>query len=67
MENIQCYIEYGVHCAHSNVKPQGQSRVNERYYRSGTVNSKSFVSKILLRIKCKFELTVHFKHGMLGK
>ena len=37
------------------------------YYRSGTVNSKSFVGKILLRIKWKFELTVHFKHGMLGK
>ena len=25
-------------------------------YRSGTVNSKSFVSKVLLRIKRKFEL-----------
>ena len=25
-------------------------------YRSGTVNSKSFVSKVLLRIKWKFEL-----------
>ena len=36
-------------------------------YRSGTVNSKSFVSKVLLRIKWKFELTVYFKHGMLGK
>ena len=36
-------------------------------YRLGTVNSKSFVGKILLRIKWKFELTVHFKHGMLGK
>ena len=29
-------------------------------YRSGTVNSKSFVSKVLLRIKWKFELTVYF-------
>ena len=37
------------------------------YYRLGTVNSKSFVSKVLLRIKWKFELTVHFKHEMLGK
>ena len=37
------------------------------YYRSGTVNSKSFVGKILLRIKWKFELTVYFKHGILGK
>ena len=36
-------------------------------YRSGTVNSKSFVGKILLRIKWKFELTVHFKHEILGK
>ena len=26
-------------------------------YRSGTVNSKSFVGKVLLRIKRKFELT----------
>ena len=37
------------------------------YYRSGTVNSKSFIGKVLLRIKWKFELTVHFKHGILGK
>ena len=36
-------------------------------YRSGTVNSKSFVGKVLLRIKWKFELTVYFKHGILGK
>ena len=36
-------------------------------YRSGTVNSKSFVGKVLLRIKWKFELTVHFKHEILRK
>ena len=36
-------------------------------YGSGMVNSKSFVGKVLLRIKWKFELTVHFKHEMLGK
>ena len=36
-------------------------------YRSGTVNSKSFVGKVLLRIKQKFELTVYFKHEILGK
>ena len=36
-------------------------------YRSDTVNSKSFVGKVFLRIKCKFELTVHFKHEMIGK
>ena len=28
----------------------------ESIYRSGTVNSKSFVGKVLLRIKWKFEL-----------
>ena len=27
------------------------------HYRSGTVNSKSFVGKVLLQIKWKFELT----------
>ena len=36
-------------------------------YRSGMVNSKSLVSKVLLRVKWKFELTVLFKHEMLGK
>ena len=39
----------------------------ELYYRLGTVNSKSFVRKVLLRIKWKLELPVHFKHEMLGK
>ena len=33
----------------------GCSQTNR--YRSGTVNSKSFVGKVLLRIKRKFELT----------
>ena len=46
--------------------PQEQTKGNTNY-RSGTVNSKSFVSKVLFRIKWKFELTVHFKHEMLGK
>ena len=36
------------------------------YYRLGTVNSKSFIGKVLLRIKWKFKLTVYFKHGILG-
>ena len=36
----------------------------ELKYRSGTVNSKSFVGKVLLRIKWKFELTVYFKYGI---
>ena len=31
--------------------------VSSTDYRSGTVNSKSFVGKVLLRIKWKFELT----------
>ena len=31
------------------------------------VNSKSFVGKDFLRIKWKYELTVHFKHEMMGK
>ena len=31
--------------------------LKETKYRSGTVNSKSFVGKVLLRIKWKFELT----------
>ena len=39
----------------------------EWQYRSGTVNLKSFVGKVLLRIKWKFELTVYFKHEMLEK
>ena len=36
-------------------------------YRSGTVNSKSFVGKAFLRIKWKYGLTGHFKHEMIGK
>ena len=36
-------------------------------YRSGTVNSKSFVCKVLLRIKWRFELTVQFKQEMIEK
>ena len=36
-------------------------------YRLGTVNSKSFIGKVLLRIMWNFELIVHFKHKMLGK
>ena len=41
--------------------------VNPVTGRERLINSKSFVSKVLLRIKWKFELTVHFKHEMLGK
>ena len=36
-------------------------------YRLGTVNLKSFIGKVLLRIKRKFELTVYFKHEILGQ
>ena len=32
--------------------------LRQLHYRSGTVNSKSFVGKVFLRIKWKFELTV---------
>ena len=39
----------------------------DQIYRSGTVNSKSFIGKVLLRIKWKFELTVYFKHEILGQ
>ena len=36
-------------------------------YRLGTVNSKSFVGKDFFRNKWKYELTVHFKHEIIGK
>ena len=34
-----------------------EEMAGKRKYRSGTVNSKSFVGKVFLRIKQKFELT----------
>ena len=37
------------------------------FYRLGTVNSKLFAGKDFLRNKWKYELTVHFKHEMIGK
>ena len=37
------------------------------WYRSGTVNSKSFVGRDFLWNKWKYELTMHFKHEMIGK
>ena len=36
-------------------------------YKSGTVNSKSFVSKDFLQNKWKYQLTMHFKYEMIGK
>ena len=36
-------------------------------YRLGTVNSKSFVGKHFLQNKWKYELTMYFKHEMIGK
>ena len=36
-------------------------------YRSGAVNSKSFVSNDFLRNKSKYELTINFKHEMIRK
>ena len=49
------------------IKSAKSQMKKKSYYRSGTINSKSFVSKVLLRIKWECELTVHFKHGMLEK
>ena len=46
---------------------RGCAKIAKINYRSGTVNSKSFVGKVLLRIKWKFELAVYFKLGILGK
>ena len=69
--SVQSIIE------HSAIKANNRNEENKRrapgenngktVYRSGTVNSKSFVGKVLLRIKWKFELTVYFKHEILGK
>ena len=50
-----------------NLVDQFKHAIEMYWYRSGTVNLKSFVGKVLLRIKWKFELTVYFKHGILGK
>ena len=36
-------------------------------YRFGRVNSKSFVDKDFFRNKWKYELTMHFRHEMIGK
>ena len=36
--------------------PKWKFNCKNLFYRSGTVNSKSFVGKVLLRIKWKFEL-----------
>ena len=44
-----------------------QAQGSQHGYTSGTVNAKSLVGKVLLRIKWKFKLTVYFKHEMLGK
>ena len=40
----------------SDTKWEFRVSFRQKKYRSGTVNSKSFVSKVLLRIKWKFEL-----------
>ena len=41
---------------HTSLSRNGDHIDRRKYYRSGTVNSKSFVGKVLLRIKWKFEL-----------
>ena len=50
-----------------NYSPRLASDINILTYRSGTVNSKSFVGKVFHWIKWKYELTVHFKLEMIGK
>ena len=54
-------------CATPQNRPLPENPGTRFYYRSGTVNLKSFVDKVLLRIKWIFELTVYFKHEILGK
>ena len=63
--------EYGIKCIIDLRSPKERKHTKETVvtfsefcfllrnskYRSGTVNSKSFVGKVLLRIKRKFELT----------
>ena len=39
-----------------NFRKEPRGELNKTDYRSGTVNSESFVGKVLLRIKWKFEL-----------
>ena len=41
---------------HQNSNVSATLVICQYYYRSGTVNLKSFVGKVLLRIKLKFEL-----------
>ena len=58
LENdVLCQISKDVEICHRLLEqmfnPRSRSLSN---YRSGTVNSKSFVGKVLLRIKWKFEL-----------
>ena len=45
------------HSPFSQTLPELMDNNSEYLYRSGTVNSKSFVGKVFLRIKRKFELT----------
>ena len=37
------------------------------FYRSGTVNLQSFIGKDFHRNKWKYELTMNFRHEMIGK
>ena len=59
MRQIKSYVRELPLCvkkSHTSGSLDCASKANE-FYRSGTVNSKSFVGKVLLRIKRKFELT----------
>ena len=50
-------ITYKTHGLNGVTYKKKTDKVANIDYRSGTVNSKSFVGKVLLQIKWKFELT----------
>ena len=59
MSDICCYSKaLGHHIVTFNITTGGvfDEKFNRYCYRSGTVNSKSFVGKVLLWIKWKFKL-----------
>ena len=80
---LQCILVFQIICLKDGAQHPPQWRILDqlllfrasfmfaRYYRSATVNSKSFISKYFLRSKWifklnVFDLTVHFKHEMIG-
>ena len=65
--NVIAEIQKVVVVTSSGITSFGLGVLMHFWYRSATVNSKSFSGKVLLCIKWKFELTVHFKHEMIEK